>query len=42
MYFEDDIGVIDKPIEYMSKQEYKEYRIKIKREKQLRKEKQHG
>ena len=42
MYFEDDIGVIDKPVEYMSKQEYKQYKIKIKREKQLRKEKQHG
>lgn len=42
MYFEDDVGVVDKPIEYMSKQEYKDYKIKLKREKQLRKEKQHG
>lgn len=42
MYFEDDIGVIDKPIEYMSKQEYKDYKIKLKRQKQLRKKKQDG
>ena len=27
MYFEDDIGVIDKPVEYMSKQEYKQYKM---------------
>lgn len=25
IYFEDDIGVLDKPIEFMSKKEYKEY-----------------
>lgn len=41
MYFEDDIGVVDKPIEYMSKQEYKDYKIKLKREKELRKKKKH-
>jgi len=33
MYFEDDIGVVDKPVEYMNKQEYKQYKANLKREK---------
>lgn len=40
VYFEDDIGVVDKPVEYMTAKEYKAYRKKVrKEEKRIAKEK---
>lgn len=33
MFFEDDIGVIDKPIEYMTSKEYRKYKSENKRKK---------
>lgn len=36
MYFEDDVGIIDKPVEYMSAKEYRKYKAENKRKKGLR------
>lgn len=40
MFFSDDLGVVDTPVEYMDKKEYKAYRKKLKKEARRKKKEQ--